>query len=676
MTAVVKEARYILTSLENNNNKFWNIRLFDDNHCETQWGRVGESGQSKDFAGATQSFFDSKCREKENKGYHPQKTLGNGAGSKAMENDKLADVAKNQIATNSPETVALVTYLAKANVHSILQATTMEYDTSRGTFSTPLGIVTQDAIQDARALLTDISQYIHAQDYANKGLFQKLNDYLMLVPQNIGRGRPDPRVLYPDLEAVQAQNNILDSLEASLQTVLSTPKNPDEAVPPRLFEATLNLVNDGREIDRIRRKYHATLQNMHACAHLDVKRVFSVEIGAMHRAFASEGRPLGNVQELWHGTKASNLLSILKSGFYIPPTNAPFVTGRMFGNGSYFSDQATKSLNYCVAPGVRVLKSDLSWIPASDLQVGDELLAFDEERSEVGRGRSTARRWRKSIVTGAGRANLPSVEVIFDNGERMIVSRGHQFLFCHTASKVEWRNAEDLKPGNVIPKYAEIWEPDKSYEAGWLAGFFDGEGYIGPYGLGANQNPGDTYERLVSHVCRRSHENWTISRKQHGSSSTLAVWLKGPAQDRMRFLGEIRPERLIRNFVNYITRNTLFQCHTRRRVAEIRDVGLQNVVTLGTSSRTFIAEGYASHNSYGYWDGKRQENCFMLLCEVAMGKSYAPPGPSSNLPMSGTDSTFAIGGKSGVANNEMIVYKTNQIDPRFLIEFSPAGKQA
>ena len=423
MANVTKEARYILTSLENNNNKFWNIRLFDDNTCETQWGRVGENGQSKSFAASSEAFFNSKCREKEGKGYKPSKTLGNGIGSKSMENDKLADVAKDQITTTSPETLALVTYLAKANVHSILQATTMQYDTSRGTFSTPLGIVTEDAIVDARLLLTDIGAYVHAQDYANKCLLQKLNDYLMLVPQNIGRGKPDPRVLYPNLEAVQAQNNILDSLEASLQTILSAPKDLDEAVPPKMFEARLNLVDDGREIDRIRGKYRAGLQTMHACAHLDVKRVFSVEIGAMHRAFEAEGRKIGGIQELWHGTKASNLLSILKSGFYIPPTNAPYVTGRLFGNGVYFANSSTKSLNY----------------------------------------------------------------------------------------------------------------------------------------------------------------------------------------------------------------------------------------------------------AYGYWDGKRDNNCFMFLCDVAMGKHYTAKYGEA-LPKPGFDSTWAKAGESGVQNDELIVYNTNQIEPRFLIEFSPAGK--
>ena len=134
--SVVKEARYVLTNIAGNNNKFWNIRLFGDNSCETHWGRVGEDGQKKWAAAFSEYSFDAKCREKENKGYKLQRTLNNGIGS-ATNNDKLAEAAVTQIGTNSPETLKLVSYFARVNVHRILQATTMQYDTSRGTFSTP-----------------------------------------------------------------------------------------------------------------------------------------------------------------------------------------------------------------------------------------------------------------------------------------------------------------------------------------------------------------------------------------------------------------------------------------------------------------------------------------------------------------------------------------------------------
>ena len=55
---------------------------------------------------------------------------------------------------------------------------------------------------------------------------------------------------------------------------------------------------------------------------------------------------IGNVKQHWHGTKASNLLSILKQGLIIPPADSVHCTGRMFGNGIYGSEQSTKALNY------------------------------------------------------------------------------------------------------------------------------------------------------------------------------------------------------------------------------------------------------------------------------------------------------------------------------------------
>ena len=348
--AAVKEARYVLTNIENNNNKFWNIRLFGDSSCETHWGRVGEDGQRKTNGGWTEAQFDSKCREKERGGYRLQKTLANTAtNAKAAEGSRLADIAKDQINCDSPETLALVQYLARVNVHRILESTTLAYDESRGTFSTPLGIVTADALTEARTLLATIGDLVSATDYANKSFAASLNDYLMLIPQNIGRAKPDPKVLFPDIEAVRKQNGILDSLEASLEMILKAPENGEtarKAVAPQLFEAKLTLVEDVFEIERIRRKYRETRQSMHICNHLDVKRVFKIEIGMMERAFNEHGKKVGGVQELWHGTRAGNLLSILKGGFVIPPSNAPHCTGRLFGNGVYFANASTKSLNY------------------------------------------------------------------------------------------------------------------------------------------------------------------------------------------------------------------------------------------------------------------------------------------------------------------------------------------
>ncbi|EYC04244.1 hypothetical protein Y032_0089g2304 [Ancylostoma ceylanicum] len=53
-----------------------------------------------------------------------------------------------------------------------------------------------------------------------------------------------------------------------------------------------------------------------------------------------------NQKFLWHGTKAVNLLSILKDGFLVDPRNTS-ITGRLFGDGVYLSDAFEKSSHYC-----------------------------------------------------------------------------------------------------------------------------------------------------------------------------------------------------------------------------------------------------------------------------------------------------------------------------------------
>ena len=66
----------------------------------------------------------------------------------------------------------------------------------------------------------------------------------------------------------------------------------------------------------------------------------------MREAYERHGANLSNKRKLWHGTKASNLLSILRQGLVIPPSHSPHCTGRMYGNGLYFSNVSTKALNY------------------------------------------------------------------------------------------------------------------------------------------------------------------------------------------------------------------------------------------------------------------------------------------------------------------------------------------
>lgn len=376
MSTIVESGRYILTSLQSNNNKWWEIVRFDDHRCETHFGRVGDAGQrnTKQFGSEQEAikFYNQICKEKSRKGYQPVQTLeGSSATQKVVGKEDVKALALQQIQFTSPLVRDLVTYLSERNVHSILEQTTMTFDASRGTFSTPLGIVTDQAIQNARHMLTQIANRVAGSQWSDPQLTPLVNSYLMLIPQNIGRRRQEARDLFPDLTAIQRQNALLDGLEASLQAVLAAPAGEPTRTSAPVFNVKLEYVEDGKEIDRIRKKFRSTAQAMHESRHLDVKTVYLVEIEHMRKAFEQDGAKMQNIWEMWHGSRASNVLSILKSGFTVPPAQSKHCTGRLYGDGIYHSDQSTKALNYAFGYWDGGTRDNLAYMFLNNVAMGN-----------------------------------------------------------------------------------------------------------------------------------------------------------------------------------------------------------------------------------------------------------------------------------------------------------------
>jgi len=352
MAELIKESKRIMSDVDNNNNKFWYISLFNDNSCITEWGRVGKNKQSKVFnhssLDSAEKFFHKKCKEKDNKGYHELKIVASTGGVVTVKQD-LETIAKRDIATQCLKVNGLVSELAKANIHNIVSNSNITYNNVTGLFETPCGVVTQECVDDARKLLMKIASFVQRNKLTSKSYKNSLNKYLMLIPQDVGM-KLNPENLYKDMDDIKAQNDILDSLEVSIQAVVDSNNSKDEDLvkveTPKTFNVEIEHVDDVKIINRVRKKYKETRKDMHVCAHLDVKNVFKIKIPSVHDRFESDGIQIGNVMELWHGTNIANVLSILKGGMIIPNSNASHCTGRMFGDGLYFASSSTKSLNY------------------------------------------------------------------------------------------------------------------------------------------------------------------------------------------------------------------------------------------------------------------------------------------------------------------------------------------
>lgn len=362
MANLIEKHKFVFVDIASNHNKYYTIELYDNNDVVSLWGRVGYSAgsQSKTYPSQGKYFMEKKIREKTDKGYKEidtidkvEDTSNTRISSVSRSSPDLSKIAKAQIKFSSPIVEKLVEYLIKTNAHNIYSATAGKviFDESAGTFKTPCGIITQTTIDEARTLLTEIGNFVQNKNWDGRKQIELVEKYMTYVPMNIGMKKFNVQSIFPDQQSVINQNSILDSLSASFDAVSKAPVSADkketkEVELPKLFDVSIELVDDKSEIKRINDFFRSTKHNGHVSSYLRMKNVYAICINHMKKAFETSGKQMGNVWELFHGTKHSNLISIFRHGLKISPPVSAYITGKMFGNGIYFSDQSTKSLNY------------------------------------------------------------------------------------------------------------------------------------------------------------------------------------------------------------------------------------------------------------------------------------------------------------------------------------------
>jgi poly [ADP-ribose] polymerase len=363
----------------NNNNKFYKVEILSEPVTEpgrlgkmetgfirTSWGRVGAPKVESQLLN-DQATLDKKIREKTNRKdcpYSEVKTVGtaseqvtkSASSGVKVTSEQVKKAAVAEIAGGCPVTAALVKKLAETNKHELVKATGglqkggMDIDLETGLVRTALGVVTLDAIKEARSVLDRMLPFVSKYDTDNMRYTDLLGSYLRLVPQDVGTRR---RGWHTDFINVAAQTSLLDQLETSVelaeQRITDASKVPGQPAVKQqhIFECKLALVDDTKVWKAIKDAYYDTRNYGHTSASLKPVRVYEVTIPHMIQAFNGDGKKVGNIRELWHGTRVFNILSILKRGFVLPTQlSTAQTTGAMYDNGVYFSNQSTKSLNY------------------------------------------------------------------------------------------------------------------------------------------------------------------------------------------------------------------------------------------------------------------------------------------------------------------------------------------
>lgn len=331
-----------------NNNKFYELSKMPDGSTFARWGRVGAYGQTRSYPG--HSSFEAKRNEKLRRGYivfgdnaapHMSALAGNDGQLAARVTAGLSPKG-NDVAAD------LITALIRSNRHAIDTATGGRIRVSdSGAVTTALGPVSLPQIAQARTVLARLrSGYDRAA----------VEKYLTLIPQKVADVRATDWVTRAwCLE----QDDLLDALESAvtMSASASSPAGDMTDPDPITFRHTLlELDKNGSEFSRIAAKFDTSRNAMHDANRLTLRRVWVLD-DTSQSSWETRKKELKHSRELWHGTTAGNVLSILRTGLICPPSNAGAynTTGRMFGDGVYFSDQSTKSLNYAIgsAPGQR-----------------------------------------------------------------------------------------------------------------------------------------------------------------------------------------------------------------------------------------------------------------------------------------------------------------------------------
>lgn len=365
-----EKVRLVFSDLKNNSYKFWDGELLDDGTVISTFGVVGATNpQSKNFGQVGKSFFEKKIREKERKGYTHAKVLLEGVSNKVVDKRSLADIAVNQIKFSNPMVEALIKRLANSNIHKITNSTSISFD--NGVFQTPLGVITQEGIDEARILLQYFFSNVKKRKKLGEEFDKSIDKYLMIIPRPKGYGLYYDNIFTTEDE-IKKESDVIDALENSLALATApTPTPKDKTVEQNIFDLSLEIEQDKSIRKRLEDWYEKTKKSMHSYDKVKVREIYNVDLLKYNQNFRSD---LANLTQVWHGSGQSNILSILKSGLSVSPPSTAAIAGKMFGNGVYGSETSSKSLGYSLGRWGQS-SGDSGWLFVCEFAMGNPYYA-------------------------------------------------------------------------------------------------------------------------------------------------------------------------------------------------------------------------------------------------------------------------------------------------------------
>jgi len=259
----------------------------------------------------------------------------------------------------------------------------------------------------------------------------------------------------------------------------------------------------------------------------------------------------------------------------------------------------------CLDPDTLVLTTDLRWVKLENIHIGDELIGVDEFPLD---GKGQSRHFRRTKVLG--KVGMEAVVYLIKTDKGNLIATGeHRFLCSTTGGKLNsrWRKIDErldarkarLKVGSKIRFVVEPWD-SPSYEDGWFGGLVDGEGSM-PQDravLKISQCAGDVMDRCKRYLSDYKHTRYYTEYGGYNHTPVDAIEIY-TIPNLMELIGKCRPSRFI-NRISWWEGKALNGKKIGVMYGEVLDItplGKRRVIDIQTSTGTFLANGFISHNS-------------------------------------------------------------------------------
>lgn len=309
-----KYAKLIMVTTENNN-KFYEMTYEGGSSFNVKYGRVESTIQTASYS---LSQWNSKYNEKIRKGYKDV------THTVAVEVKQVEDVKYTN--SGSPEEEFL--FLMKKYTDGLVSKT----------YTVKAQSVTQKQVDNAQGYLDQLVKLPKTKTTEINNLLLQL---YMEIPRRMGNVRD---YLLPNInleKVLQQEQDNLDAM-ASQVSMISTDKKKKTKKNESDLLSTLGI-----KMKKI--NGHPDIQYLvDQLSKNKIKAIFEIQKHEHDKLFEDWMKKQKNTQKrhLLHGTKCTSVIPIIEQGLKIRPSGNYQFSGKVYGEGNYFSETCSKSLNY------------------------------------------------------------------------------------------------------------------------------------------------------------------------------------------------------------------------------------------------------------------------------------------------------------------------------------------